>query len=204
MKRNEKDTLQTREKLLSAALKVFTAKGFAATRLQDIANEAGMTRGAVYWHFKNKIEIFTEVYINSFTVGMEDIEAIIKSKKGTLIEKIREIISTFITKSIDDPDYKAHNILHYSIEWSRDVYSSIYSSFEHMIEKKERELVDYIKECKLHEEELRRIDPEIIAKLLRVVLCGLANIISSHPGFILKKDIDPFIDLLIHGMVKHS
>ncbi|MFC4158041.1 TetR family transcriptional regulator [Chitinimonas lacunae] len=51
--------METREQLLDAAEQVFLDKGVARATLDDIARAAGMTRGAIYWHFKNKAELFT-------------------------------------------------------------------------------------------------------------------------------------------------
>jgi AcrR family transcriptional regulator len=50
--------LQTRQELLNAARRFFARDGFEAARLQDIAESAGKTRGALYTHFKNKEDLF--------------------------------------------------------------------------------------------------------------------------------------------------
>ncbi|MGO1501330.1 MAG: TetR family transcriptional regulator [Marinobacter sp.] len=57
-RRTKEEALQTREQLIDAAEIVFHRKGVAQTSLNNIAQEAGLTRGAFYWHFKNKQEIF--------------------------------------------------------------------------------------------------------------------------------------------------
>lgn len=49
----------TRERLLDAAEAVFRADGVANTSLTTVAAAAGVTRGAVYWHFKNKADLFS-------------------------------------------------------------------------------------------------------------------------------------------------
>ena len=49
----------TREALLDAALHVFRERGVARTTLAEIAAAAGVTRGAVYWHFRDKTDVFT-------------------------------------------------------------------------------------------------------------------------------------------------
>ena len=49
----------TREQLLDAAEQVFREHGVARTSLTEIAAAAGVTRGAVYWHFKDKADLFT-------------------------------------------------------------------------------------------------------------------------------------------------
>lgn len=48
----------TRQQILDAALKVFHQRGVTRTTLDQIAKAAGVTRGAVYWHFANKTELF--------------------------------------------------------------------------------------------------------------------------------------------------
>jgi TetR/AcrR family acrAB operon transcriptional repressor len=49
----------TREQLLDAAERVFREQGVARTSLAEVAAAAGVTRGAVYWHFKDKADLFT-------------------------------------------------------------------------------------------------------------------------------------------------
>ncbi|BCL78751.1 DNA-binding transcriptional repressor AcrR [Ktedonobacteria bacterium brp13] len=48
----------TRENVLRAALHVFSRQGYTASTLEDIAKEAGVTRGAIYWHFQGKAELY--------------------------------------------------------------------------------------------------------------------------------------------------
>lgn len=56
-KRTHAEALETKQNILKAAQKVFTQKGFAKASLSDIAREANVTRGAIYWHFENKNEL---------------------------------------------------------------------------------------------------------------------------------------------------
>jgi TetR/AcrR family acrAB operon transcriptional repressor len=61
VKKTREDALATRDSLLIAALQVFRERGVAHTRLSDVAQRAGVTRGAIYWHFKDKAELFQAV-----------------------------------------------------------------------------------------------------------------------------------------------
>ena len=58
VRRTKEDALATRHRLLDAAELLFLAKGVSHTSLQDIARAAEATRGAVYWHFKDKADLF--------------------------------------------------------------------------------------------------------------------------------------------------
>jgi TetR/AcrR family transcriptional regulator, acrAB operon repressor len=57
VRKTKEDTEQTYTALLDAAEVVFKEKGVATATLNDIARAAGMTRGAIYWHFKDKSEL---------------------------------------------------------------------------------------------------------------------------------------------------
>lgn len=57
-RKTKEDALATRHRLLDAAEEVFYARGVAGASLTDIAQVAGLTRGAIYWHFKDKMDLF--------------------------------------------------------------------------------------------------------------------------------------------------
>jgi TetR/AcrR family acrAB operon transcriptional repressor len=58
VRRTKEDSEQTRLHILAAARREFAAHGVTRTTLQRIAEAAGVTRGAVYWHFTNKLDLF--------------------------------------------------------------------------------------------------------------------------------------------------
>lgn len=58
MRRTKEEAAATRQAVLDAALIVFSDKGYAAANLEDIARQAGVTRGAVYWHFEDKADLY--------------------------------------------------------------------------------------------------------------------------------------------------
>ena len=60
-RRTKAEADETRAKLLDAAEQVFFEKGVARASLNEIAQRAGATRGAVYWHFKDKVDVFTSM-----------------------------------------------------------------------------------------------------------------------------------------------
>ena len=57
-RKTKEEALATRSSILDAAEHLFQAQGVAGTSLHDIAMAAGVTRGAVYWHFKDKGDLF--------------------------------------------------------------------------------------------------------------------------------------------------
>lgn len=57
-RKTREEALETRNLILDTAESVFSAKGVSRTSLNEIAKTAGLTRGAIYWHFKNKADLF--------------------------------------------------------------------------------------------------------------------------------------------------
>ena len=68
---------QTRERLLSSALEVFEACGYAESSLEEIAERAGYTRKAVYSNFSGKSELLLEIVERRFQSHIERIEAVL-------------------------------------------------------------------------------------------------------------------------------
>jgi TetR/AcrR family acrAB operon transcriptional repressor len=62
VRRTKEEALETRNRILDAAEQVFYDKGVSRTSLADIAAHAGVTRGAIYWHFANKGDVFTAMF----------------------------------------------------------------------------------------------------------------------------------------------
>lgn len=58
VRRTRSEAAATREAILDAAEQEFLARGVSGTSLEHIARRAGVTRGAIYWHFKDKIDLF--------------------------------------------------------------------------------------------------------------------------------------------------
>ncbi|MGV1758733.1 TetR family transcriptional regulator [Rhizobium sp. P44RR-XXIV] len=62
MRRTKEDAAKTREEVLTAAADVFYENGVSGSSLEKIAQRAGVTRGAIYWHFKDKAEVLTALH----------------------------------------------------------------------------------------------------------------------------------------------
>lgn len=62
MRRTKEDAAKTREEVLAAAAEVFYEFGVSGSSLDKIAKRAGVTRGAIYWHFKDKSEVLTALH----------------------------------------------------------------------------------------------------------------------------------------------
>lgn len=73
---------ETREQILAAASRVFARLGFHATSLEGIAEEAGFSRGAVYYNFANKEELFLELLDQRCAERAQDLREVFAGNDG--------------------------------------------------------------------------------------------------------------------------
>ncbi|QJC57134.1 HTH-type transcriptional regulator AcrR [Polaromonas vacuolata] len=71
-RRTKEEALETRFSLLDAAELLFQRQGVSRTSLKDIASEAGTSRGAIYWHFKDKADLFNAM-MERVTLPLEQV-----------------------------------------------------------------------------------------------------------------------------------
>jgi TetR/AcrR family transcriptional regulator, acrAB operon repressor len=106
MRRTKEEAAETRKALLDAALKVFSKQGYAATKLEDIAQHAGVTRGAIYWHFGSKAELYNALVSETWKHIDQMIDRAVE-EGGTAIEIIRRIMVGWITSFETDHELRA-------------------------------------------------------------------------------------------------
>ena len=64
-RKTKEEAEKTRQLLLDTALTLFAERGISATSLKEVAAAAGLTHGALYWHFKNRTDLVAELYESS-------------------------------------------------------------------------------------------------------------------------------------------
>ncbi|SHE71607.1 transcriptional regulator, TetR family [Mariniphaga anaerophila] len=82
----------TKKSLINSALNVLCKTSYKGAKLQDVANEVGLSRGAIYWNFKNKFDLYDQVLKESFDTGMHDIYAILDSNEP-VVNTIKKVIN---------------------------------------------------------------------------------------------------------------
>jgi len=102
--RKEKQA-QTRACLMSSAAKVFARRGLQHASIDEVAEDAGFTKGAFYANFKNKEELFLAMLDEHFSKRIEDIEQAIASE-GTAVEKARRYGDSFAETLRSDPEWE--------------------------------------------------------------------------------------------------
>ncbi len=89
-------------KILEAARQVFTHKGFAAARMQEIADAAGINKGLLHYYFRNKDKLFTAVFDEAFERFALQINAVFAADLP-LFDKIEAFVDAYMDIMLDNP-----------------------------------------------------------------------------------------------------
>lgn len=131
MRRTKEDAEQTRRDILASAMDIFYEKGYSKTTFDEIAKRINLTKGAVYWYFRNKPDIvaalindFAERYLNLLNVFLEQ-------NPQVNFERIIQM-QLFINKQIRENQllYKFLFFITCQMEWSEAIISKIQPSIE--------------------------------------------------------------------------
>ena len=106
MRRTKEEAAITREQLLQKALAAFSKKGYANTTLEDIAREAEVTRGAIYWHFGSKAELYNTM-VQEYADRGNAIVQQAAAEGGTLFDILRRIFVRQLQTMEDDPTVRS-------------------------------------------------------------------------------------------------
>jgi AcrR family transcriptional regulator len=98
MRKTKKEAEASKKKIINAAYKVFLRKGYDTTKLSDIADEINMTRGVIYWHFKNKTDLFVCLLNELLDEVMLRNMEIFKSNES-LPNKLKKLLSQDVSGS---------------------------------------------------------------------------------------------------------
>lgn len=96
VKQEQKVDASTEEKIKAAAKKVFYAKGFAATRTRDIAEEAGINLALLNYYFRSKEKLFDVIMTETMHKFIRNILVVINEENTTLEQKTQQIANNYI------------------------------------------------------------------------------------------------------------
>src|ERR1700740_2579638 len=94
----------TEQKIKEAARRVFTRKGYAATRTRDIAEESGYNLALINYYFRSKEKLFDMIMLENLQTFIHSVMGIVNDPATTLEEKISILISHYIDMLIKNPN----------------------------------------------------------------------------------------------------
>ncbi|MBP3195022.1 MAG: TetR/AcrR family transcriptional regulator [Cardiobacteriaceae bacterium] len=96
MRRTKEDVEETKNLIIETAIKLFDKKGYKYTKMSHIAVESNMTRGAVYWHFKNKQEILSALCQQYLKNDIDELKKLLNGHYSW--QQTAEVFATFVAE----------------------------------------------------------------------------------------------------------
>lgn len=119
-RRTKEEAEQTRQAVLDAALNIFYEKGFCRTTFDEIAKRINLTKGAVYWHFRNKADLLSELMRQKFSIKNEQLRGVINAPQN--LSELREAMRIHAQSIENDPEFqKFLFFIIFQMEWSETI-----------------------------------------------------------------------------------
>jgi TetR/AcrR family acrAB operon transcriptional repressor len=201
VRRTRDEALETRNAILDTAERVFSERGVSHTSLADIAAAAGVTRGAIYWHFKNKADLF-DAMMNRVVLPMEQMAA--RAGDAGLddpLAYVRACALNVLERVVNDPQCRrVFEICSHKCEYV-DEMSQVRDRHIEGRDKCLSHIENGLRNAARKGMLARGIDPRHAAVGLHALVDGLIMNWILDPGYLpLKKEAGRMIDLYLGGL----
>lgn len=121
-RRTKEEAEATRIQILDAAERVFYDKGVSRTSLADIASKAGVSRGAIYWHFQNKVDVFQAMHERLRTPLEELARASESEDEPDPLGRMRQLLVRLLKRvELDPRSRRISEILQHKCEFTDEL-----------------------------------------------------------------------------------
>jgi len=199
MTKNPKEDLRKKQ-ILDAALNVVVKKGYSDSRMDDIVQESKLSKGAIYWYYSSKKEVFLSLvnyWVNNFGVTLNHIV----EDHLTADQQLKALFDFFLTAYEQNPDVFKAELEFWSLA-SRDKdfhikTQKVYHEFLELIEKIVRHGVE--------SGEFKTIDVKIAALSIMVNIEGIIWFtLFDADGITAKHYFNTITEFILGGLSKRS
>lgn len=202
VRRTKEEAEQTRRAILEAARRCFHARGVSMTNLEHIAQAAGVSRGAVYWHFANKGELIEAMFDDVSIPFIDRLDCtLLLDPKADARTRLRNFLYQLVS-SLDAPDLRmVMEILEFKCEFVGERRDDLRKWVEHsqdLIGKLERTYAEAAREGTLRAD----LCPHIAALETKCFLTGLIRLLVMRLPELASTDrVHALIDGHLQGLL---
>ncbi len=202
MPQGKKNPEATRLAILDAAEQVFLERGVQRASLEEIARVAGVTRGAVYWHFANKAKVFNAM-VDRVEMQPHQLFARLPAEAGrNSIDRVRRMcVDALMTIATDERTRRVFTISLLSLEHIHGI-DEIRDHEIKLRAEGRRTVTRYFQDARDQGLLRESLAPAMCASVLESYMTGLLFIWLRNPDqFDMKADAPRLVDALFQGMV---
>ncbi len=200
-RKTKEEAQETRNRILDAAEAVFHERGVAHASLDQVAQAAGVTRGAIYWHFKDKADLF-EAMMDRVTLPLEDVLASAGEGKAADPLALLKLCTTdvLLRTARDKHLQRVFDIAYHKCEYVGDAAGV---RDRHIASQQQclRQIEKGFKACVAAGALPKSVHPREAAMGALSLVSGLiANWVLSPKGFALEKHAQSLVDTYFRGL----
>jgi TetR/AcrR family acrAB operon transcriptional repressor len=200
MRRTKEEAQVTRENILTAALEVFSQDGYSAARLEDIAETAEVTRGAIYHHFGSKEELYIAL-VTERSAGVNKLAEEIFGQGGPPLKILRGLLIGLFDYLNENEEYRA--LLELAVS-NMGLTEGLQSIRDDTV-KGRRQLADLFQELLSQGIEAGEIRSDLSVRSaawnLVSYMNGLGLIVIQDPGALsIREDGESLVDTFLKGI----
>jgi TetR/AcrR family acrAB operon transcriptional repressor len=200
MKRTKEDAALTRKVLIDAALNVFNHKGYAQTTLEEVAKKARVTRGAIYWHFGNKFEMFYAVLQELYKKADARVKKIIDADQRPL-SKLHHLMREFFLIVSNEEEFGIIEEVQLFKTRKGEEFSRLYKDHVENVKAMRELLKGLVREGIAAGEFNSRIDPDVTILALMSYIAGIKSAwLSGIADISIAENAETLADIFIKGI----
>lgn len=200
-RKTKEEAMATREGILDAAQACFHEFGVAGTSLAMIGERAGYTRGAVYWHFKNKTEVLTAMIDRERIPFIERLRRTASSKRTTPVLDLRSALLVSLREVSEDE--RLRNMMEIMLRNDLSVESQAMQELQRESSREELAIIGAAMQRARDLGQLRpNADVETVARIISTSLTGVLYSAMLEPElFDLQRDGTETLDAIFGAFV---
>jgi len=165
-RRTKVEAEETRLRILEAALDMFYRKGYSRTTFVDIAQKVGLTKGAVYWHFKSKPDLLAAMIVHERQKHLTPPDKIQPSS----LSELRNILMEPAKMVSKNKEFRKFEFFsHFQIEWSEELMAKVHEKLNELRDGPKKKLVETL----AHLQELGELHQEVDLEILSMSLFAM-------------------------------
>lgn len=190
---NKRSAHKSKKKIVDAAVKLFSEKGYNGTTMRMIAKEAGISVGGVYLYFKNKEELSLHLLREKLSEFYSKVLLPLKD-----IQSPSQALKEYFTGALNFAKQNRELIIMHGKQQGFTFGIDIKKEFF----KKERDLLVEIIKKGIESQEFNECEPEEVAKLLMNILGGYVLSVVVEPENLFNPEV--CADVILKGLLKRS
>jgi len=199
MSKNSKEDLRKKQ-ILDAALDVVVRKGYSNCRMDDIVNKSKLSKGAIYWYYSSKKEIFLSLinyWVNNFGVTLNHIV----QEDLSASQQLKELFSFFLSAYEQKPDVFRAELEFWSLaSRDKDFHSKTQKVYHEFME-----LIEGIIRRGIESREFKNVDIKIAALSIMVNIEGIIWFsLFNADGVSAGSYFETITDFILAGLSKRS